>query len=181
MRMISFLSDSPILNILYTGWERHKWRHPKATPNDVVRSDLTERSRSNPSSLRINMSGTFTVCTLWNSANSNLFKIYHLQKVKVVNSPASTYSVCDNGVLTMSNLVIDNCNDDFHSSVFLQSNNFQLREMSQIIKAEDFQLVYIHGCKVLKIFFYDSCMQDTIRTALMLLAAISPSKTGSST
>jgi len=32
--------------------------------------------------------------------------------VKVVNSPASTYSVCNAGVLTMSNLVIDNSQGD---------------------------------------------------------------------
>ena len=112
---------------------------------------LQNLSRSDPSSLRLIMSGKFTVCKLSHSAISNLFKRY-LQNVKVVNSPASTYSVCDNGVLTMSNLVIDNCNDAFHSSVFLQSNNFQLREMSQIIKAEDFQLVYIHGCEALNLF-----------------------------
>ena len=73
---------------------------------------LQNLSRSDPSSLRLIMSGKFTVCKLSHSAISNLFKRY-LQNVKVVNSPASTYSVCDNGVLTMSNLVIDNCIDDF--------------------------------------------------------------------
>ena len=113
---------------------------------------LQNLSRSDPSSLRLIMSGKFTVCKLSHSAISNLFKRY-LQNVKVVNSPASTYSVCDNGVLTMSNLVIDNCNDNFfHSTIFLQSNNFQLKGMSQIIKAEDFQPVYIHGCEALNLF-----------------------------
>lgn len=41
----------------------------------------------------------------------------------------------------MSNLVIDNCNI-FHSTIFLQSNKFQLKEMFQMLKAQDFQPVY---------------------------------------
>jgi len=43
--------------------------------------------------MKLSMSGTFT-------------------NVQVVNSPAATYAVCNNGALTMSNLVIDNSQGD---------------------------------------------------------------------
>ena len=49
----------------------------------------------------------------------------------------------------MSHLVIDNC-DIFHLTIFLHSNNFQLKEMSQIIEAADFQPVFIYECTTLK-------------------------------
>lgn len=52
----------------------------------------------------------------------------------------------------MSNLVIDNCNiSTLVSSV--QSNNLQLKEMSQILAVEHLQPVYIHKCQTSKLTF----------------------------